>query len=139
LNFRKILHRARRVDSWLVAPALLVVIYGELSHDQIADMFESYFWDKSLHFTAYFGLCLMTTIAVRANHKALWWAAGLVFLGAMLEIIQGFTGRDADIFDELANTLGVISGLGVGWAGVAYLKARKLVDDTGEGLASKPN
>jgi len=43
------------------------------------------------------------------------------------------------IFDELANTLGVVSGLGIGWAGVAYLKARTLVDGTGEGLASKQN
>ena len=139
MNFKELLHQARRVDSWLVAPALLVVIYGELSHGQIGDFLESHFWDKSLHFTAYFGLCLMTTIAVRANRKALWWAVGLVILGGALEIIQGFTGRDADIFDELANTLGVISGLGVGWAGVAYLKARKLVDGTDEGLASKPN
>lgn len=139
LNLRKILHHARRIDSWLVAPALLFVIYGELSHDPLGDILESYFWDKALHFSAYFGLCLMTTIAVRANRKALWWAAGLVLLGGALEIIQGFTGRDADIFDELANTLGVASGLGVGWAGVTYLKARKLVDGMGEGLASKTN
>jgi hypothetical protein len=38
------------------------------------------------------------------------------------------TGRDADIFDELANTLGVLGGLGVGLLGVAFLKARKLVE-----------
>lgn len=139
MTFRKILHQVRLIDSWLVAPALLFVIYGELSHSQGVDLLESYFWDKALHFTAYFGLCLMTTIAVRADRRALWWAAGLVALGGALEIIQGFTGRDADIFDELANTLGVISGLGIGWAGVAYLKARKLVDGTDEGLASKPN
>jgi VanZ family protein len=139
LNFRRILRQARRVDSWLIAPALLFVIYGELSHDKLATLLESYFWDKSLHFTAYFGLCLMTTIAVRANRRALWWAAGLVLLGGALEIIQGLTGRDADIFDEFANTLGVVSGLGVGWAGVAYLRARKLVDGTNEALASKPN
>jgi VanZ family protein len=139
VTFRRILHQARLIDSWLVAPALLFVIYGELSHSHGVDLLESYFWDKALHFTAYFGLCLMTTIAVRADRRALWWAVGLVALGGALEIIQGFTGRDADIFDELANTLGVVSGLGIGWAGVAYLKARALVDGTGEGLASKQN
>ena len=139
MNFRNILHQIRRLDSWLVAPALLFVIYGELSHDRMVVLLGSYFWDKALHFSAYFGLCVMTTVAVRANRKALWWAAGLVLLGAALEVIQNFTGRDADIFDELANTLGVVSGLCVGWAGVAYLKARKLVDATGEGLACKPN
>ena len=129
MTFRRILHQARLIDSWLVAPALLFVIYGELSHNQNVDLLESYFWDKALHFTAYFGLCLMATIAVRADRRALWWAAGLVLLGGTLEIIQGLTGRDADAFDELANTLGVFSGLGVGWAGVAFLKARKLVED----------
>jgi hypothetical protein len=139
LDFKNILHQARRVDSWLVAPALLFVSYGELTHDQFAGLLESHFWDKALHFTAYFGLCLMTTIAVRANRKALWWAAGLVLLGGTLEIIQGLTGRDADIFDAFANALGVVSGLGVGWAGVAFLKARKLVDCTDEALASRPN
>ena len=139
MNFRKLLHQVRRIDSWLVAPALLLVIYGELSHDQVAGLLESHVWDKALHFSAYFGLCLMTTIAVRANRMAILWAAGLVVLGATLEIIQGFTGRDADIFDEFANTLGVVCGLGVGWAGVAYLRARKLVDGTDEGLASKSN
>jgi hypothetical protein len=39
------------------------------------------------------------------------------------------TGRDADWHDELANTLGVLAGLGVGYAGIAFLKARKLLDD----------
>ena len=37
------------------------------------------------------------------------------------------TGRDADIFDELANTLGVLTGLGLGWTGIALLKLRNLV------------
>jgi len=57
----------------------------------------------------------------------LWWALGLVLMGGALEIIQGFTGRDADIFDELANTIGVLSGLGVGWLGISLLRARNLV------------
>ena len=131
MNLRKLLHEARRIDSWLVPPALLFVIYGELTHDQVAGALESYFWDKALHFAAYFGLCLMTTIAVRANRNALWWALGLVLLGVALEIAQRFTGRDADIFDELANTLGVLTGLLVGWVGVSALKRRKLVGDGG--------
>jgi VanZ family protein len=129
VTLRNLLHRARQIDSWLIAPALLVVIFGELTHLSAVFVVESYVWDKVLHFTAYFGLCLMTTIAVRANRNALWWALGLVLLGGSLEIIQRLTGRDADIFDELANTLGVLAGLGFGWLGVAILRARKLVGD----------
>jgi VanZ family protein len=122
-----LLHWFRRIDSWLIAPALLIVILGELAQLSAIDILASYFWDKALHFTAYFGLCLMTTIAVRANRNALWWALALVLLGGFLEIVQGFTGRDADIFDELANTLGVLAGLTLGWVGVTALRARNLV------------
>jgi len=129
VTLRNLLHHIRRIVSWLIAPALLIVIFGELTHSSLVGVFESYVWDKALHFTAYFGLSLMTTIAVRANRNALWWALGLVLLGGSLEIIQGFTGRDADIFDELANTFGVLAGLGFGWLGVSFLRARKLVGD----------
>jgi len=129
MTLRNFLHHIRRIDSWLIAPALLIVIFGELTHSSVVGVLESYVWDKALHFSAYFGLSLMTTIAVRANRNALWWALGLVLLGGALEIIQGFTGRDADIFDELANTLGVLTGLGFGWLGISFLRARKLVGD----------
>ena len=112
-------------------PALAVVIFGELTHSNVLAAVEIDVWDKALHFTAYFGLALMTTIAVRADRRALWWALGLVLMGGALEIVQGLTGRDADIFDELANTLGVVAGLGVGWGGIALLKARRLLDGGG--------
>ncbi len=128
MSFRKLLHWFRRLDVWLIPPALAVVIWGELANNEIVSIIESDVWDKLLHFTAYFGLCLMTTIAVRANRRALWWALGLVLLGGALEIIQGMTGRDADIYDELANTVGVLAGLSVGWAGITVLKWRKLID-----------
>jgi VanZ like family len=131
VTLRKLLHQIRRIDSWLIAPALLIVIFGELTHSLTVAALASYFWDKALHFTAYFGLSLMTTISVRANRNALWWALGLVFLGGALEVIQGFMGRDADIFDELANTIGVLAGLGLGWFGISFLRARNLVGDGG--------
>jgi VanZ like family len=129
VTFRQWLHRLRKLDGWLIPPALLVVIYGELAHSRLVGVLERNVWDKALHFTAYYGLSLMATIAVRADVRKYWWALGLIALGGALEIIQGFTGRDADIFDELANTIGVLVGLGVGWAGIAFLKWAKLVDD----------
>lgn len=128
MNWRKLLHQFRRLDAWLVPPALLAVVFGELTHSSMIAILEFDIWDKALHFTAYFGLALMTTIAVRADRRALWWALGLVAMGGALEILQGLTGRDADILDELANSLGVLTGLGIGWAGIALLKARGLID-----------
>jgi len=103
-------------------PALLFVIYAELTHSQDFAALEFHIWDKALHFSAYCGLSLMATVSVRADRRVLWWAVGLILLGGALEIVQGMTGRDADVFDEAANTLGVLAGAGVGWAGIALLK-----------------
>lgn len=127
MTLRQLLHRFRRLDAWLIAPALGIVIYGELGHASLIAVLEFDIWDKALHFSAYFGLCVMTTIAVRADRRALWWALGLIALGGALEIVQGMTGRDADIWDEAANTLGVLAGLGVGWAGIAVLRAKEIL------------
>jgi len=126
---RKILHWLRQLDAWLVAPAIAVVVFGELTHIPILKDLDIDIWDKALHFTAYAGLALMTTIAVRADRRALWWALGLVAMGGILEIGQGLTGRDADVYDEFANALGVLAGLGIGWGGIAVLKARRIVAD----------
>lgn len=129
VTLRKILHVGRRIDVWLLPPAIVFVAYGELSQSRLVELLTFNIWDKVLHFTAYLGLCVMTTVAVRANRRAVWWALGLVLMGGTLELIQGLTGRDADIFDEFANTLGVLVGLGIGWCGVAFLRTRNLVDD----------
>ena len=129
MTFRQWLHRLRKLDVWLIAPALLVVIYGELAHSTLVNILEAHIWDKALHVTAYFGLSLMAPIAVRADRRTYWWALGLIAMGGALEIVQGMTGRDADIFDELANTVGVVAVAGTGWAAVRFLRRHRLVDD----------
>jgi VanZ family protein len=133
LNLRRLLHWFRQFDSWLIPPALVLVVWGELTHSRLPAELLPHVWDKALHFTAYFGLALMTTIAVRADRRALWWALGLILLGGILEIVQGATGRDADIFDEMANILGVLTGSSLAWTGIALLKTRGLVDDKDSG------
>ena len=125
MSFKRLLHVLRVVVAWLILPALAVVIWGELKP---ADQFEIHVWDKLLHFTAYFGLSLMATIATRANWRAVSCALMLIILGGTLEIVQGMVGRDCDIWDEVANTIGVVTGLAAGWAGIAFLRARKLVE-----------
>ena len=128
VTLKSILHRIRQIDAWLVPPVIVLVVYGELAQGWAVQVLSFNIWDKILHFTAYLGLCLMTTIAVRAGRQAWWRALGLILMGGTLEIVQGLTGRDAEISDEVANTLGVICGLGIGWAGVAVLRALNLVD-----------
>jgi len=52
----------------------------------------------------------MATVVLGARWRTLFAVLALIALGGLLEILQGFTGRDPDIFDELANAIGAICG-----------------------------
>ena len=82
-------------------------------------------WDKMLHFSAYFILAGLAATALRSRRAALWAVLGLIAMGGILEIVQGFIGRDCDIHDEYANTLGAIAGALVGRAIMALLVRTK--------------
>jgi VanZ family protein len=101
-------HAARLADIALFYPALLLVIWGELT-PQPAPVVEGAN-DKLLHFIAYFGLAAMAASAIRHRRPAILAGLGLIVLGGVLEIIQGFVGRDLSLYDEFANTAGVVVG-----------------------------
>ncbi len=91
---------------WLFWPALIIVVWGELTphppHIQASD--------KLLHFIAYFGLAGLASTALRYRRAIVLAALGLIVLGGALEVLQMFTGRDAELLDEIANGIGVLSG-----------------------------
>ncbi len=66
-------------------------------------------WDKSQHFIAY--ACLMYWFGMGFARR--WrWVGFLIGLGIGLEFLQGWGGvRTFDLYDMLANTLGVLIGL----------------------------
>jgi len=113
VSFDRFTTTLRKLIAWSFWPALGLVVFGELMPH--GGGLEPKVWDKALHFTAYFGLALIATLAVRANRLTIWIMLALVAIGGALEIIQGMVGRDMDIFDELANTLGILAGAGIGW------------------------
>jgi VanZ family protein len=104
-----------RIAFWLFWPALALVIWGELTPHPPA-MGES---DKVLHFLAYFGLAGLASTALRYRRAVILAALGLILLGGVLEVLQMFTGRDAELLDEVANTIGVLSGT---CAGLLFLR-----------------
>ncbi len=104
---------------YLIWPAIVVVMWGELTPNP--PHLEALVWDKVLHYIAYFGLAGLATVALNARRQAIWAVLALVALGGALEILQGFTGRDPDIYDELANTLGAFTGGAAGWLVMAAL------------------
>lgn len=114
---------------WLFWPAVAVVVWGELFATPGQTPLV---WDKLLHFTAYFGLSGLAFVALAGRtRRSVWAALGLVAMGGVLEIVQGMTGRDLSLYDEMANALGVLAGLGVGWIYLALLGGVRLVGAKG--------
>ena len=103
----------------LFAPACAGVFGGEVGPASGAPQI----WDKALHSGSYFILAILAVTAFKAKPRALWAMLSLIAMGGALEILQGFIGRDCDINDEIANTIGVIAGGIAAWI-VCQLVAR---------------
>ena len=100
------------LSRWLFWPGVALIAWGELT-PQPPQFGGVLGWDKLLHFTAYFGLASMATMVVGARPKLAWTLLGVILFGGLLEILQGFTGRDPEILDFVANSMGAFAGLGV--------------------------
>lgn len=82
--------------------------------------------DKVAHFGA-FGLVLWAFGVLYPNRSRVQLAIGAVAFGALTEVLQGMFGRDADIFDLAADTLGILAALLVWswWRGFRPRTARR--------------
>lgn len=109
--------KVARAAAILFPPAWAGVVGGELGKSGPGISI----WDKALHFSAYFILASLASMALKSRRAMLLAALGLVAMGGILEIVQGFIGRDCDIHDEYANTLGVVAGVILGRAVMALL------------------
>jgi VanZ family protein len=116
------LHAARLADLVLFYPAVVVVIWGELTGSEPQLIQGSN--DKLLHFIAYFGLAAMAALGFRRRQWVALASLGLIVLGGVLEIVQGFIGRDMSLFDEATNTVGVIVGAFAGRIIIEALRRR---------------
>lgn len=115
----------RRIGAWAFFPALTVVAWGELTPHppRLAGPF---LWDKADHFTAYFGLALLASLGWGLRRSLVFIILGVIALGGALELLQAMVGRDAEWLDQLANTLGALTGAGLA---IVYMAApRRLVD-----------
>lgn len=113
-----------RLALYLFVPAVAVVSWGELSSAPSA--IEAHYWDKALHFMAYFGLSGILCVALKADRRVLTSTLLIALFGGVLEVLQGFTGRDPDITDAFANILGVVTGAGIGWVILWLIRPKSL-------------
>jgi VanZ family protein len=102
-----LLHAARVADAVLFWPALAFVLWGQLQPEAAA-AFEIN--DKLLHFAAYLVLGAMAAGAVTQRRQTAWAVLGLILVGAAIEVLQGYVGRDTSLLDGIANGAGAIAG-----------------------------
>jgi VanZ family protein len=105
----------RLLSLWLFWPGLALIIWGELTPHP-PDLGALFGWDKLEHFTAYFGLASMATMVIGLKPRLPPTILDVILLGGLLELLQGFTGRDPDIWDFVANSIGALSGWAIGTA-----------------------
>ena len=109
----KLLRFTQFLSHWLFWPGVVLISWGELTPNppQLSGVFG---WDKLEHFTAYFGLASMATLVLGFKPRLAWAFLGIILFGGALEILQGYTGRDPDVLDFIANSIGAFAGLSVG-------------------------
>jgi len=112
----------KRAAFWLFWPAIAVVVWGQLR--PVSEL-PNLGWDKLLHFTAYFGLALLATLAWGRRLQIPLLLTGVVVLSGIMEILQLLVGRSADWADMVANTLGACMGAGLA---ALLLHLARLVD-----------
>lgn len=114
------LHRARIAVAVLFWPSLVLVIWVSLIVLTIPpfDLGIS-FQDLIGHFVAYGCLGGMAAMSLHERRASVWAVLGLIALGAVLEILQSFTGRETEFYDAVANSVGAICG---GFSGRAIVE-----------------
>jgi len=105
---RAILHAARLADAALFWPVLAYVLWGQLQPD-VPRALEG-INDKLLHFSAYFVLGAMAGGALRQRGAVKWAVLALIVVGAAVEVIQAYVGRETLALDGVANGAGAIAG-----------------------------
>jgi VanZ family protein len=128
-----------RVIGLLWLAGLIAVCIGSLGPaPQVMDDLGG---DKFIHFLAYGTLGFLFTLGYLVHLKSILnspkqlilvlslIAFGHSLLGGLIELLQGFTGRQPDIWDGVANTLGCTFGVLVGWMGFYLMTYSKKSDD----------
>src|ERR1700743_1771368 len=117
----------RTLSLWLFWPGVALIAWGELTPHP-PNLQGILAWDKADHFIAYFGLSAMATMVLGLRPRLVPAILGVILLSGALEILQAFTGRDAELLDFVANSLGALTGAAAGVAFLFLLQGGALVE-----------
>lgn len=98
----------------LVGAAVMIVLLALLLAPGGTIEAEEVIWDKAAHFIA-FGLILWSLGVLFRRLPRTWAALLAIALGAAVEVVQAYVGRDPSWGDLLADALGVATAL-LAWA-----------------------
>ena len=97
-----------RLTGAVVMTVLLVLMLGPAQKAETSGLI----WDKAAHFVA-FGLVLWSVAVMMRRLPRLWAVGVAVAIGGAVELIQGQIGRDASVWDFVADVLGIATAYGV--------------------------
>ncbi|MEJ0023827.1 MAG: VanZ family protein [Alphaproteobacteria bacterium] len=91
--------------------AIAFTLYSALSPPSTAPGF--FPWDKAQHFTAFYVLAVLGALSFPRT-LSLWIGLGLSLFGGAIELVQALpiANRDCDVFDWVADTIGIVCALG---------------------------
>ena len=99
-----------RRNRWIIASIILILVAtmmpGEVGESSVR------FADKVVHFGLFFFLSINICFKYQQHEKLIEIIVWGIFFGLMTEVMQQFVPeRDMDLYDGIADTLGVIVGL----------------------------
>lgn len=103
------------------AAVLAVLMYLLLGPAQPAET-SGLVWDKAAHFVG-FGLVLWSLAVMMRRLPRIWAVVAALAIGAAVEVIQGQIGRDASVWDFVADTLGILTALAL-WLVWRHMRPR---------------
>lgn len=121
-----LLRLAHRTSVWAFWPATALIVWGELTPSPPSQLDQ--IGDKWQHFIAYLGLAGMAVLALGWRGRLIWALAGIVALGGALEVLQGYTGRDPEFWDFVADAVGTAGGALAGLGFLLTMRPARLVD-----------
>ena len=109
---------------WLIIGYMLIiaVIYLSLTSSPVVIDTSLPYEDKLLHLLAYFALTFWFMQIYHIRHHIIMWVAFFLCLGMVLEYLQGYDpNRYSEVADMVANTLGVLAGVGLAMTPLRYV------------------